>query len=123
MPAILYFITNTLTFFAYFFCISAFFAGLFERIFSTLFSTSHFCISAFFCMHFEGRGLIIGKLLIFYISENGYYVATAAGGNEIKIWDLRKLKEVKSIQMNEEDYAVNSLRYILHLLRHYFILI
>ena len=44
------------------------------------------------------------------LSENGYYVATASGGNEIKIWDLRKLKEVKSIRMNEEDYVINSLR-------------
>lgn len=52
------------------------------------------------------------KVLIFDFSENGYYVATASGGNEIKIWDLRKLKEVKSIRMNEEDYVINSLRYI-----------
>ena len=46
-----------------------------------------------------------------FFSENGYYVATAAGGNEIKIWDLRKLKEIRSIKMREDDYAVNSLRF------------
>ena len=39
-------------------------------------------------------------------------MATASGGNEIKIWDLRKLKEVKSIKMNEEDYTVNNLRQV-----------
>ena len=49
------------------------------------------------------------NVLIF--SENGYYVATASGGNEIKIWDLRKLKEIKSIKMREDDYVINSLRY------------
>ena len=46
----------------------------------------------------------------FALSENGYYVASAAAGNEIKIWDLRKLKEIKSIVMREDDYVVNALK-------------
>jgi len=53
----------------------------------------------------------VGEVNSIAFSENGYYVATASGGNEIKIWDLRKLKEVKSIKMNEEDYTVNNLRF------------
>jgi len=52
-----------------------------------------------------------GEVSSIAFSENGYYVATAAGGNEIKIWDLRKLKEIRSIKMREDDYAVNSLRF------------
>jgi len=52
-----------------------------------------------------------GQVSSITFSENGYYVATADGGNEIKIWDLRKLKEIKSIKMREEDYAINSLRF------------
>ena len=46
-----------------------------------------------------------------HFSENGYYVASAAAGNEIKIWDLRKLKEIKSIVMREDDYVVNALKF------------
>jgi len=53
----------------------------------------------------------VGEVSSIAFSENGYYVATASGGNEIKIWDLRKLKEVKSIRMNEDDYVINSLRF------------
>jgi pre-mRNA-processing factor 19 len=52
-----------------------------------------------------------GEVSAITFSENGYYVATASGGNEIKIWDLRKLKEIKSIKMREEDYVINSLRF------------
>ena len=57
-------------------------------------------------------GTIFDTALFYHVqfSENGYYVASAAGGNEIKIWDLRKLKEIKSIVMREDDYVVNALK-------------
>lgn len=41
-------------------------------------------------------------------SENGYYLATAADDASIKLWDLRKLKNFKSIQL-DEGYQIKDL--------------
>lgn len=34
-------------------------------------------------------------------SENGYYLATAADDSSVKLWDLRKLKNFKTLQLDE----------------------
>ena len=39
-------------------------------------------------------------------SENGYYLATAADDACVKLWDLRKLKNFKTLSL-EEGYEVN----------------
>ena len=36
-------------------------------------------------------------------SENGYYLATSADDSVVKLWDLRKLKNFKTIQLDESD--------------------
>ena len=38
-------------------------------------------------------------------SENGYYLATAADDSCVKLWDLRKLKNFKTLQL-EDGYEV-----------------
>ena len=40
-------------------------------------------------------------------SENGYYLATAADDACVKLWDLRKLKNFKTLSL-EEGYEVNN---------------
>jgi pre-mRNA-processing factor 19 len=48
--------------------------------------------------NFEGhRGQISGLAF----SENGYYLATSAEDSCIKLWDLRKLKNFKTIQLDD----------------------
>ena len=42
----------------------------------------------------------------FYLQ--GYYLATAADDNCVKLWDLRKLKNFKTLQM-DEGYEVTSI--------------
>lgn len=37
-------------------------------------------------------------------SENGYFLATAAG-ESVKLWDLRKLKNIKTIEPYEKGMA------------------
>lgn len=39
-------------------------------------------------------------------SENGYYLATSADDGEVKLWDLRKLKNFKTILANEKQEPV-----------------
>ena len=39
-------------------------------------------------------------------SENGYYLATAAKDSTVKLWDLRKLKNLKTLSF-DEGYAVS----------------
>lgn len=39
-------------------------------------------------------------------SENGYYLATGADDGEVKIWDLRKLKNLKTFSINDGKYPV-----------------
>ena len=34
-------------------------------------------------------------------SENGYHLATASRDNEVRIWDLRKLKLLKTITLSD----------------------
>jgi pre-mRNA-processing factor 19 len=41
-------------------------------------------------------------------SENGYYLATSADDSVIKLWDLRKLKNFKTILL-DEGYQVKDL--------------
>lgn len=41
-------------------------------------------------------------------SENGYYLATAAEDFCVKLWDLRKLKNFKTLQLNDS-YKVKDL--------------
>lgn len=41
-------------------------------------------------------------------SENGYYLATAAEDASIRLWDLRKLKNFKTIQL-DDGYSISDL--------------
>ena len=36
-------------------------------------------------------------------SHNGYYLATSADDSVLKLWDLKKLKNFKTIQVDESD--------------------
>lgn len=49
-----------------------------------------------------------GPIAALSFSENGYYLATAAEDSCVKLWDLRKLKNFKTIQL-EEGYQVKDL--------------
>jgi len=49
-----------------------------------------------------------GKITSLSFSENGYYLATSGGDKTVKIWDLRKLVDVKTIQL---DGDVNAVRF------------
>jgi pre-mRNA-processing factor 19 len=45
-------------------------------------------------------------------SENGYYLATGADDGEVKIWDLRKLKNLKTLTISEHNkIPVNALTF------------
>lgn len=48
--------------------------------------------------NFEGHR---GAISALSFSENGYYLATAADDACVKLWDLRKLKNFKTIQLDE----------------------
>jgi pre-mRNA-processing factor 19 len=50
----------------------------------------------------------MGQVSAISFSENGYYLATAADDASVKIWDLRKLKNFKTIQL-EGNYEVKDL--------------
>lgn len=51
----------------------------------------------------------VGEISAISFSENGYYLATAAAGEPcVKLWDLRKLKNFKTIQL-EDGYEVKDL--------------
>ena len=49
-----------------------------------------------------------GQISALSFSENGYYLATAADDACIRLWDLRKLKNFKTIQL-DEGYEVKDL--------------
>lgn len=51
-----------------------------------------------------------GRITSIAFSENGYYLATAAEDSCAKLWDLRKLKNFKSIQM-EEGFNITDLTF------------
>lgn len=51
----------------------------------------------------------VGSISAISFSENGYYLATAASSDScVKLWDLRKLKNFKTIQL-EDGYEVKDL--------------
>lgn len=51
----------------------------------------------------------VGEISAISFSENGYYLATAANGEPcVKLWDLRKLKNFKTIQL-DDGYEVKDL--------------
>lgn len=50
----------------------------------------------------------VGGINAIAFSENGYYLATAAEDASIKLWDLRKLKNFKTIAL-EDRYEVRDL--------------
>lgn len=41
-----------------------------------------------------------GPITSIAFSENGYYLATAADDSSVKLWDLRKLKNFKTLQLD-----------------------
>lgn len=49
-----------------------------------------------------------GAVSAIAFSENGYYLATAADDSCIKLWDLRKLKNFKTLAL-DDNYAVKDL--------------
>lgn len=51
-----------------------------------------------------------GAITAMSFSENGYYLATAAEDFCVKLWDLRKLKNFKTLQLNDS-YLVKDLSF------------
>lgn len=49
-----------------------------------------------------------GQISALSFSENGYYLATAADDACVRLWDLRKLKNFKTIEL-DEGYEVKDL--------------
>ena len=49
-----------------------------------------------------------GSISALSFSENGYYLATAADDNCVRLWDLRKLKNFKTLNL-DEGYEVRDL--------------
>lgn len=62
-------------------------------------------ISNFACNLLSGHS---GPITAISFSENGYYLATAADDTCVKLWDLRKLKNFKTLQM-DEGYEIRDL--------------
>jgi WD40 repeat protein len=54
------------------------------------------------------RLLVIWFHLVFNLPPSGYYLATAADDSCVKLWDLRKLKNFKTLQL-EDGYEVRDL--------------
>lgn len=48
-----------------------------------------------------------GPITSIAFSENGYYLATAADDSSVKLWDLRKLKNFKTLQL-ENNFEVGA---------------
>lgn len=53
-----------------------------------------------------------GSVRAIAFSENGYYLATGSEDGEVKLWDLRKLKNLKTIQLHEGKSAVRNFYYL-----------
>lgn len=49
-----------------------------------------------------------GAITTISFSENGYYLATAADDACVKLWDLRKLRNFKTLQL-DEGYQIKDL--------------
>lgn len=49
-----------------------------------------------------------GPITSIAFSENGYYLATAADDSSVKLWDLRKLKNFKTLQL-DNNFEVRAL--------------
>ena len=49
-----------------------------------------------------------GPITAISFSENGYYLATSTDDSSVKLWDLRKLKNFKTIQL-DDGYEVKDL--------------
>lgn len=48
-----------------------------------------------------------GPITSIAFSENGYYLATAADDSLVKLWDLRKLKNFKTLQLDNNFEVCN----------------
>lgn len=51
-----------------------------------------------------------GSITAISFSENGYYLATAAGDYCVRLWDLRKLKNFKTLPL-ENGYEIKDLSF------------
>ncbi len=52
-----------------------------------------------------------GKVTSISFSENGYYLASSCESNLVKIWDLRKLMNIHTIELPVEVKNVSSVRF------------
>ncbi|CAG5104072.1 Similar to PRPF19: Pre-mRNA-processing factor 19 (Homo sapiens) [Cotesia congregata] len=52
----------------------------------------------------------VGEITSITFSENGYYLATSAEDSCVKLWDLRKLKNFKTLQL-DDGYDVKDLAF------------
>ncbi|XP_050215859.1 pre-mRNA-processing factor 19-like [Mercurialis annua] len=56
---------------------------------------------------FEGH---VGAVTAISFSENGYFLATAAN-DSVKLWDLRKLKNFRTLELYDSDTPTNSVEF------------
>lgn len=82
------------------------FSGTFTLMWSTkpYFRFTH--VHSVFC-YFPGHS---GSITAISFSENGYYLATAAGDCCVRLWDLRKLKNFKTLPL-ENGYEIKDLSF------------
>ncbi|EPB78016.1 u-box domain protein [Ancylostoma ceylanicum] len=50
-----------------------------------------------------------GAVRAIAFSENGYYLATGAEDGELKLWDLRKLKNLKTLSLHDGKHSINNI--------------
>jgi len=56
---------------------------------------------------FEGHK---GKIIDIAFSENGYYIGSVAEDHRVKLWDLRKLKDIHTVELND-NFKATSLQF------------
>ena len=61
-------------------------------------------------MHFSWRFKGYNKCSDFNVLISGYYLATSAEDSVVKLWDLRKLKNFKTLQL-EDKYEVSTISF------------